>query len=206
MMQSTEHPLEKKTAIALGHRMTYHERGTGSPILFLHGNPTSSYIWRNVLPALEGYGRSIAPDLIGMGDSEKLPNPSAGTYGFQTHRDHLDAFIEAVIGTNEKLLLITHDWGAALGFDWANRHRERVRGIAYMEAIVRPITPADGSSELGPTLMALRSPQGEDLILNQNLFVETLLPKLVLRTLSSAEMNEYRRPFLQPEDRWPTLD
>lgn len=202
----TDRPLVKKTALALGHRIAYHERGTGAPILLLHGNPTSSYIWRNVAPALERFGRVIVPDLIGMGDSEKLPEPGPGTYGFATHREHLAAFVAAVCDPDDTLLLVGHDWGAALAFDWANRHRERVRGIAYMEAIVRPLTPADGSSELGPTLMALRSPDGEALILEQNLFVEQLLPKLTLRTLSDAEMAEYRRPFAAPQDRWPTLD
>ncbi|WP_414447660.1 haloalkane dehalogenase [Burkholderia sp. 22PA0099] len=202
----TDRPLDKKTALALGHRIAYHERGAGAPILLLHGNPTSSYIWRNVVPSLERFGRVIVPDLIGMGDSEKLREPAPGTYGFVTHRDHLAAFIAAVCDPDEKLLLVGHDWGAALAFDWANRHRERVRGIAYMEAIVRPFTPADGSSELGPTLMALRSPDGEALILEQNVFVEQLLPKLTLRTLSDAEMAEYRRPFATPQDRWPTLD
>jgi len=202
----TERPLDKQSAIALGHRMAYHERGSGQPIVFLHGNPTSSYIWRNVLGQLEGLGRLIVPDLIGMGDSDKLPQPGPGTYRFATHRDHLAAFIDAVIDTQEKIILVAHDWGAALAFDWANHHRSRVAGIAYMEAIVRPITPADGASELGPTFMALRSPQGDAMILEQNMFVEQLLPKLVMRTLSDAEMAEYRRPFGTPADRWPTLD
>jgi haloalkane dehalogenase len=201
----TEQPLEKKTVKVLGHEMAYHERGTGAPILFLHGNPTSSYIWRDVMPALEGRGRLIAPDLIGMGDSEKLPDVLPDTYRFTTHRHHLWAFIDAVIGSQEKVLLVVHDWGAALGFDWANRHRDRVRGIAYMEAIVRPITPADGPSKLRPVLIALRSDEGEELILNQNMFVERVLPDLVLRKLSDLEMAEYRRPFLKSEDRWPTL-
>jgi haloalkane dehalogenase len=134
-----------------------------------------------------------------------LSNVSPDTYRFTTHRDHLWAFIDTVIGSHEKILLVDHDWGAALGFDWASYHRDRVRGIAYMEAIVRPFTPADGSSELGPTFMALRSEQGEELILDQNMFIERILPLLVLRKLSGIEMSEYRRPFLKREDRWPTL-
>ena len=154
---------------------------------------------------LEGHGRLIAPDLIGMGDSPKLSGVLPDTYRFTTHRYHLWAFIDAVIGLQEKVLLVVHDWGAALGFDWANHHRDRVRGIAYMEAIVRPITPADGPSKLRPVLMALRSDEGEELILNQNMFVERVLPDLVLRKLSEFEMAEYRRPFLKSEDRWPTL-
>jgi haloalkane dehalogenase len=201
----TEQPLEKKAVRALGRQMAYHERGTGAPILFLHGNPTSSYIWRNVMPALEGRGRLIAPDMIGMGDSEKLPNVLPDTYRFTTHRYHLWAFIDAVIGLHEKVLLVVHDWGGALGLDWANHHRDRVRGIAYMETIVRPITPADGPSKLRPVLTALRSDEGEELIFNKNMFVERVLPDLVLRKLSDLEMAEYRRPFLKSEDRWPTL-
>src|SRR5713101_1888109 len=187
----TEQPLEKKAVRALGRTMAYHARGTGAPILFLHGNPTFSYIWRNVIPALEGQGSLIAPDLIGMGDSEKLPDVLPDTYRFTTHRDHLWAFIDALIGSHEKILLVVHDWGAALGFDWANHHRDRVRGIAYMEAIVRPFTPADGSTKLGPTFMALRSNEGEDMILNQNMFIERMIPDLVLRELSDFEMSEY---------------
>jgi haloalkane dehalogenase len=201
----TEQPLEKKIVTALGRKMAYHERGAGAPILFLHGNPTSSYIWRDVMPALEAQGRLIAPDLIGMGDSEKLPGVTPDSYRFTTHRDHLWAFIDAVISPHEKILLVVHDWGGSLGFDWANHHRDRVRGIAYMETIVRPITPADGPSKFRPILVALRSDEGEELIFNQNMFVERVLPELVLRKLSDPEMAEYRRPFLKREDRWPTL-
>src|SRR5262249_45217810 len=152
------------------------KRGTGAPILFLHGNPTSSYIWRNVIPALEGQGRLIALDLIGMGDSEKLSEVTPDTYRLTTHRDYLKAFIDAVIGLDEKILFVGHDWGAVLAFDWANHHRDRVRGLAYMETIVRPFTPTDKGSELGPTFMVLRSGEGEEMILNQNIFVERLLP------------------------------
>lgn len=201
----TEQPLEKKTVSTLGSKMAYHERGAGAPILFLHGNPTSSYIWRNVIPELETLGHLIAPDMIGMGDSEKLPDVKPDSYRFTTHRYHLWAFIDAVIGTHEKVLLVGHDWGGSLGFDWANHHRDRVRGFAYMETIVRPFTPADGASRLRPMLEALRSDDGEELILNQNMFIERVLPDLMLRKLSDREMAEYRRPFLKSEDRWPTL-
>jgi haloalkane dehalogenase len=135
----TEQPLIKKTIDVLDARMAYHERGEGRPVLFLHGNPTSSYLWRDVIPELEGLGRLVAPDLIGMGDSTKLASPGPDTYRFATHRKYLWAFIEQVIGGSESLVLVVHDWGSALGFDWANHHRGRVRGIAYMEAIVRPI-------------------------------------------------------------------
>ena len=139
----TEQPLTKKTVNVLDSRMAYHERGEGAPVLFLHGNPTSSYLWRDVIPELQGCGRLIAPDLIGMGDSAKLPNPDTDTYRFTTHRKYLAGFIDAVIGPAQPIVFVVHDWGSALGFDWANHHRDRVRGIAYMEAIVRPIASWD---------------------------------------------------------------
>ncbi len=202
----TETPLAKKTVDVLGARMAYHERGEGAPVLFLHGNPTSSYLWRDVIPELDGLGRLIAPDLIGMGDSAKLPNPGPDTYRFTTHRDHLGALIDAVIGPAESLVLVVHDWGSALGFDWANRHRDRVRGIAYMEAIVRPVASwNEWSASATPIFQGFRSDKGETMILERNMFVERVLPGSVLRKLTEAEMTEYRRPFLQAEDRWPTL-
>ena len=202
----TETPLAKKTIDVLGTRMAYHERGAGAPVLFLHGNPTSSYLWRDVIPELDGLGRLIAPDLIGMGDSAKLPNPGPDTYRFTTHRDYLGAFIDAVIGPGESLVLVVHDWGSALGFDWANHHRNRVRGIAYMEAIVRPVASWDEwSASATPIFQGFRSDKGESMILERNMFVERVLPGSVLRKLTEAEMTEYRRPFLQAADRWPTL-
>ena len=202
----TETPLAKKTVDVLGARMAYHERGEGAPVLFLHGNPTSSYLWRDVIPELDGLGRLIAPDLIGMGDSAKLPNPGPDTYRFTTHRDYLGGFIDAVIGPTESLVLVVHDWGSALGFDWANRHRSRVRGIAYMEGIVRPVASwGEWSASATPIFQGFRSDKGETMILERNMFVERVLPGSVLRKLTEAEMTEYRRPFLQAEDRWPTL-
>ena len=202
----SEAPLAKQTVDVRGRRMAYHARGEGRPILFLHGNPTSSYLWRDVIPELEGHGRLIAPDLIGMGYSDKLPDPQPDTYRFTTHRDFLDGFISAVIGDSEPVVLVVHDWGSALGFDWANRHRDRVRGIAYMEAIVRPIAGwEEWSPSATPVFQGFRSDKGEQMILDRNLFVERVLPGSVLRKLSDAEMAEYRKPFVQREDRWPTL-
>jgi haloalkane dehalogenase len=175
-------------------------------VLFLHGNPTSSYLWRDVIPELEGRGRLIAPDLIGMGDSAKLPNPDADTYRFATHRRYLGAFIDAVIGPAESLVLVVHDWGSALGFDWANHHRDRISGIAYMEAIVRPIASWDEfSAAATPIFQGFRSNKGEALILERNMFIERVLPGSVLRKLTEAEMTQYRRPYLKAGDRWPTL-
>ena len=202
----TEQPLSKKIVEVLDSRMAYHERGEGAPVLFLHGNPTSSYLWRDVIPQLAGRGRLIAPDLIGMGDSGKLGDPNPDTYRFTTHRKYLDAFIDAVIGRREKILFVIHDWGSALGFDWANRHRDRVSGIAYMEGIVRPIAGWEEWSEAAtPIFQGFRSEKGESMILDRNMFVERVLPGSVLRKLSDAEMAEYRRPFPAREDRWPTL-
>jgi haloalkane dehalogenase len=202
----TEAPLVKKFVDVRGRRMAYHEHGEGPPVLFLHGNPTSSYLWRGVIPELAGRGRLIAPDLIGMGDSDKLPNPGSDTYRFITHRDFLWNFIDAVIGKDESIALVVHDWGSALGFDWANHHRDRVRGIAYMEAIVRPIAGwEEWSPSATPVFQGFRSDKGEAMILDRNLFVERVLPGSVLRKLSDAEMAVYRKPFLEREDRWPTL-
>jgi haloalkane dehalogenase len=202
----TEQPLTKKTVDVLGSSMAYHERGEGAPVLFLHGNPTSSYLWRDVIPELEGRGQLIAPDLIGMGDSTKLPNPDTDTYRFTTHRRYLGAFIDAVIGRAESVVLVVHDWGSALGFDWANHHRDRIRGIAYMEAIVRPIASWDEfSAAATPIFQGFRSDKGEAMILDRNMFIERVLPGSVLRKLTEAEMTEYRRPYLERQHRWPTL-
>ena len=202
----SEQALEKRTIDVLDSRMAYHERGQGAPVLFLHGNPTSSYLWRDVIPELEGRGRLIAPDLIGMGDSGKLPDPGPDTYRFVTHQKYLAAFIDTLIGRDAKILFVIHDWGSALGFDWANHHRDRVRGIAYLEGIVRPLTGWDEWSKRAiPIFQSFRSEKGEELILDRNTFVERVLPGAVLRKLTEAEMAEYRRPFAKREDRWPTL-
>jgi len=202
----TEQALTKKTVDVLGSKMAYHQRGQGAPVLLLHGNPTSSYLWRDVLPDLEGRGRLIAPDLIGMGDSAKLPNPGPDTYRFVTHRKYLAGFIDAVIGPAEPITLVVHDWGSALGFDWANHHRDRVRGIAYMEGLPRPFAGwEEWSKTATPIFQGFRSDKGEEMILDRNVFVERVLTGSVLRKLSDAEMAEYRKPFLGREDRWPTL-
>ena len=202
----TEKPLTKKTVDVLDTSMAWHERGEGAPVLLLHGNPTSSYLWRNVLPPLEGCGRLIVPDLIGMGGSAKLPNPGPDTYRYMTHRKYLWAFIDAVIGPQAPVTLVLHDWGSALGFDWANHHRDRVRGLAYMEAIVRPFAGwEEWSPAATPIFQGFRSGKGEEMILDRNMFVERVLPGSILRKLTEAEMAEYRKPFLRRGDRWPTL-
>jgi haloalkane dehalogenase len=186
--------------------MAYVEAGDGDPIVLLHGNPTSSYLWRNVLPHLQPTGRCIAPDLIGMGDSDKLPESGPGSYRFVEHRRYLDALLEA-LDVHQRVTFVVHDWGSALGFDWAYRHRAAVKGIAHMEAIVRP-QGWDHWDKLNmrPTLKALRSEAGEDMVLRDNFFIERILPGAVLRTLSAEEMAQYRRPFAEPgEGRRPTL-
>ena len=198
------HP--KRYAKALGKRMAYVEAGAGDPIVFLHGNPTSSYLWRNVIPHLEGTGRCIAPDLIGMGDSDKIAPSGADTYRFVEHREYLDALFET-LGVSTNVTFVLHDWGSALGFDWANRHPDAVRGIAYMEALVAPIASWDDWPPAArAAFQGFRSPQGEEIILRDNAFVEGMLPRSVLRKLGDAEMNAYRRPFMEAgEGRRPTL-
>ena len=205
-MPHTTAPLEKKKIEILGYEMAYHERGSGDPIVLLHGNPTSSYLWRDVVPHLEGAGRCIVPDLIGMGDSEKLRDPGPDSYTFAEHRRFLDALLEA-LDVRENVTLVIHDWGSALGFDWANRHRDAVKGIAYMEAIVGPVDSWDQwPKPVQPVFQGFRSEKGEEMILENNLFIEGVLPSSILRTLSDEEMDEYRRPFANPgEDRRPTL-
>ena len=203
---SAAFPYQKQRRRVLGREMAYLEVGEGDPIVLLHGNPTSSYLWRNVLPHLQSLGRCIAPDLIGMGDSDKLPNSGPGSYRFVEHRRYLDALLET-LDVHERITFVIHDWGSALGFDWANRHREAVKGIAYMEAIVQP-QGWDHWDNLNarPILKALRSEDGEAMVLQGNFFIEQILPKAILRTLSDEEMAEYRRPFAEPgEGRRPTL-
>jgi haloalkane dehalogenase len=196
---------QKKAVEVLGKNMTYVELGTGDPIVLLHGNPTSSFLWRNIVPHLEGLGRCIVPDLIGMGDSDRLEDSGPDRYGFVEHREYLDAFYEAV-GLGDRVTFVIHDWGSALAFDWTNRHRDRVKAIAYMEAIVMPITWDDWPDRARSIFQNLRSEAGENMILDKNLFVEAILPSSILRTISEDEMTEYRRPFADPgEGRRPTL-
>jgi haloalkane dehalogenase len=195
----------KRRAEVLGTSMAYAEAGRGGPVVFLHGNPASSYLWRNVMPHLEGAGRCLAPDLIGMGDSAKLPPGDPDRYSFAAHARHLDALLEA-LGVRGDVTLVLHDWGSALGFDWARRHPGSVKGIAYLEPIAKPLSWAGLPGQLQQLFRALRSPAGEQMVLEGNLFVEQILPGGIMRQLSEAEMAEYRRPYLAAgEDRRPTL-
>ena len=198
-------PIAKKRAQVLDHNMAYVEVGEGDPIVLLHGNPTSSYLWRGIIPHLTGLGRCIAPDLIGMGDSDKLEGRGPDRYRFVEHRRYLDAFLEQV-GVNDKVTFVMHDWGSALGFDWANRNRHAVKGLAYMEAIVQPLTWTQWPEAALRVFQGFRSTNGESMILTSNLFVERVLPGSIMRELTDEEMAEYRRPFLEPgESRRPTL-
>ena len=200
-MPSADERYPKQHAQIHGSSMSYVDIGQGDPIVFLHGNPTSSYLWRNVMPHVEGRGRLIAPDLIGMGDSDSGPD----RYRFVEHRRYLDGLLDA-LGVVDNVTFVIHDWGSALGFDWANRHRDSVRGIAYMEAIVKPLTWDEWPPPVKPVFQGFRSPAGEKMILEQNAFVEMVLPGAVLREMSEDEMSVYRRPYTEPgEGRRPTL-
>ncbi len=195
----------KKTVKVLGKRIAYVEMGAGEPIVFLHGNPTSSYLWRNVMSRVIDLGRCIAFDLVGMGDSDKLDDSGPDSYTFAEHSRYLDAAIDA-LGIEERVALVVHDWGSALGFHWANRNRDAVRGICYMEAIVRPMSWDEFPASARRMFEGFRSPAGDGMVLEKNLFVEAMLPGSILRKLSDEEMEEYRRPFTEPgESRRPTL-
>lgn len=203
-MADTDVPTKQRIEV-LGHAMAYVEHGQGPAIVLLHGNPTSSYLWRNVIPHLAPLGRCIAPDLIGMGDSDKLPGEGDERYRFVEHRRYLDALLDQ-LELGDSVTLVLHDWGSALGFDWARRHAGRVRGIAYMESIVKPMRWDEWPAVIRPLFEGFRSAAGEQMVLDKNLFVERVLPGSVLRTLAQAEMAEYRRPYAAGgEDRRPTL-
>ena len=195
----------KKTTRVNGYEMRYVEIGEGEPIVFLHGNPTSSYLWRDIIPYCVPLGRCIAPDLIGMGDSQKLSPSGPDSYRFVEHRDYLDVLLDH-LGVHDNVTLVLHDWGSALGFDWANRHRTAVKGIVYMEAIVKTLSWDEWPRSMKPIFEGFRSPAGDAMVLDNNVFIEQVLPASIIRKLTEEEMAEYRRPFLKPgEDRRPTL-
>ena len=184
---------KKKTETVLGKKMAYVEAGRGDPILFLHGNPTSSYLWRNIIPYAEDLGRCIAPDLIGMGDSEKLDTSQGPCrYSFQIHYEYLWTLMEQ-IGATQNVTLVIHDWGSGMGFHWASQHCEAVKGIAYMEGFVTPLTWDDWHPDFTQLFRDIRSEKGEDLILNQNVFVEFILPNAIHRKLTDEEIREFTR-------------
>ena len=205
-MPISEKPYRQKIfATVKGNRMAYIEYGGGDAIVFQHGNPTSSYLWRNIMPYCEGLGRLIACDLIGMGDSDKLENSGPERYTYAEQCSYLFALWDQ-IGLGDRVIMVLHDWGSAMGFHWANRNRDRVQGIVYMEAIVTPLTWADWPENARRVFQGFRSESGEEMILEKNMFVERVLPNSIIRRLSEQEMATYRKPFTRPgEDRRPTL-
>ena len=205
MSFNTKPYAEKKKITINNKTMSYIDEGEGDAIIFQHGNPTSSYLWRNVMPHLEGQGRLIACDLIGMGDSEKLTNSDTNSYSYFEHRAFLFALLEE-LNIGKKVVFVVHDWGSALGFDWSFQNQERVQGIAYMEGIVKPVTWDEWPENAVKVFQGFRSEAGESMVLDKNIFVERVLPSSIIREMTEEEMNEYRRPFLNPgEDRRPTL-
>ena len=199
---SAQDPHPRKKASAGGTDISYVDTGAGDPIVFLHGNPTSSYLWRNIITHLRSDARCLAPDLMGMGDSGISPNSS---YRFIDHSSVLDSWFDAV-GLTSKITLVVHDWGSALGFHWAKRNPEHVKGIVYMEAIVRPMTWEEWPEASRNLFQGFRSPAGEEIIIEKNVFVERVLPGSVLRKLTEDEMEVYRRPYIgERESRRPTL-
>ena len=196
---------DKKFLEIKGRRMAYIDEGEGDAIVFQHGNPTSSFLWRNVMPHCRGLGRLIACDLIGMGDSDKLDASGPDRDSLAEHQGYVDGLWEA-LDLGDRVTLVLHDWGGALGLDWARRHADRIAGIAYMEGIVTPMSWAEFPDAARDLFRAFRSPAGEHLVLEENVFVEKVLPGLVMRQMSEAEMAIYRAPFRDAgEDRRPTL-
>lgn len=197
--------MQKHKTLVNGLSMAYRDEGEGDPVVFLHGNPASSYLWRNIIPHLSDGYRCVAPDLIGMGDSDKLPESGPESYSFVEHRGYLDGLLDA-LDLGDRVTLVVHDWGSALGFDWANRHPSRVAGIAYMEALVAPVKWADWPDTSRDLFKAMRSEAGESIVIEKNVFVERLLPGSIIRELSDDEMAVYLAPFIDGgETRRPTL-
>jgi len=201
---SAHDPHPRRRLDVLDSTMAYVDAGQGPPVVFLHGNPTSSYLWRNVIPHVTAVGRCLAPDLIGMGDSGQA---SAGSYRFADHARYLDAWFDT-LGLRD-VTLVMHDWGSALGFWWAFRNQRRVRGLAYLESIVRPVTWAEWPENARKIFQVMRSPAGEEVVLEKNVFVERILPASIMRRLDDAEMEAYRSPWRtageprRPMLQWP---
>jgi haloalkane dehalogenase len=191
--------------VRLGTELAYREAGEGPPIVFLHGNPTSSHLWRNVLGPLSTLGRCLAPDLPGMGSSGPSDAPAELRYRFIDHRRYLDAFF-AALGLDRDVVLVGHDWGGVLAVDWARRHPDAVRGIAYLETLVAPVTWDSPNAPAPALFRRLRGAEGERLVLTDNVFVEAVLPSGTLRTLTADELAAYRSPYVEPgEGRRPML-
>jgi len=195
----------KNFAEVKGKQIAYIEEGQGDPIVLIHGNPTSSFLWRNIIPELMDYGRVIVPDLIGHGDSEKLNTDEwPEKYNLESAYSYVDGLLQQV-NSDKNVTLVLHDWGSAIGFLWAMRHPKSVKAVAYMEAIVKPMKWTDWPETATGIFKGFRSEKGEDLILNRNLFIEAVLPGSIIRTLSNSEMDAYRAPYLKPMHRQPML-
>ncbi|MGR8948911.1 MAG: haloalkane dehalogenase [Gammaproteobacteria bacterium] len=196
---------KKKYVEVNGSKMAYVEMGEGDPIIFQHGNPTSSYLWRNIMPQLSDLGRCIAVDLIGMGDSDKLANSGPDRYTFKEHQQYLYGAWDA-LGVTNNVTFVIHDWGTALGFEWCRQHPTAVKAVAHMEGVVKRIAWEEWPDAATDIFRAFRSANGEDVVLEKNVFIEGVLPNSIMRDLSDEEMDAYRAPFTNPgEDRRPTL-
>jgi len=205
-MMSETMPYQKKFAEVKGKKIAYVDEGSGDAIVLLHGNPTSSFLWRNVIPELLASGRVIVPDLIGQGDSEKLPASEGPLrYSLEVAYSYVDGLLQN-LGVNSNVTLVIHDWGSAIGFLWATRNAAAVRGVAYMEAIVKPVSWAEWPEAATGIFKGFRSDKGEDMILNRNMFIERVLPGSVIRDMSETEMDAYRAPHLSADDRQPLLN
>ena len=199
-------PYEKKFIDVESKKIAYIDEGHGDPIVLIHGNPTSSFLWRNIVPELLNSGRVIVPDLIGQGDSEKLPvSDGSDRYSLEVAYKYVDGLLQN-IGADNNVTLVIHDWGSGIGFLWAMRNPNAVKGVAYMEAIVKPMSWDDWPEGGVGIFKGFRSEKGEDLILNRNMFIEGVLPSSVIRELTEKEMNAYRATHIKEEDRQPLLN
>ena len=204
---SASDPHPRKRIDVGGVEMAYVDTGTAQEgsndaFVFLHGNPTSSYLWRNIIPHVSPHARCLAPDLMGMGESDATPD---GSYRFLDHSKYLDAWFDAVL-PDSRVFLVVHDWGSALGFHWARRHPDRVAGLVYMEAIVRPVTWDEWPEAARQVFQGFRSEAGESMVLERNIFVERVLPGSTINGISDEAMEVYRRRYAEPgESRRPTL-
>ena len=204
-MNIAEWRSKKQFVTVDGRKMAYVEMGSGDPIVFQHGNPTSSYLWRNIMPQLADRGRCIAVDLIGMGDSDKLPNSGPQRYTFKEHQQYLYGAWEA-LGITDQVTFVIHDWGSALGFDWCRQHPGAVKAVAHMEGVVQRLDWSEWPEAATEIFHTFRSEAGEEVVLKKNIFVEGVLPNSIMRKLTNEEMDAYRAPFLEAgESRRPTL-